>query len=142
VLPSAVDRYCFTIWLSGATDPGVTAEERNAIRAVLSGAESNTLGRLGNRCVQHAQPPLFCPLTAYLLVADAATAWKLLHHPALRTFATKWLYREEWAQSLIESHPPTPDRDQMVNTFWKEVGVIQAALRPLLPVLQQAATIM
>eukprot|EP00887_Chlorella_sp_A99_P005028 scaffold4.g5028.t1 len=42
----------------------------------------------------------------------------------------------EWEESILQAHPPSPARDQLVETFWREVGVIKRALAPLLPALR------
>ena len=60
----------------------------------------------------------------------------LLVHPALHKHACKWLYRQEWEASLVESHPPSPARDEVLGQFREEVGVIERALRPALPHLR------
>jgi len=58
----------------------------------------------------------------------------------IRKHALKWVYREEWALSIIESHPEGAERDSLLAMFWNEVGVIARALRPLLPALERIST--
>ncbi|KAL4439271.1 hypothetical protein ABPG77_004173 [Micractinium sp. CCAP 211/92] len=121
VLPSAAERYCFTIWLSedgplrrpsGAMGDGATLEhERSELRRALSSAE---------------------PL-------GASEAWRLAVHPELRKHAAKWVHRAEWERSLRESHPTGPALDQALQTFQTEVGIIERALAPLLPVVAAGA---
>ena len=123
VLPSIKERYCFTIWLSTAAAAASSKqkeveeeEERAMVRRELS-----------------KEVPLL----------------KLIQLDAVRLHALKWVYRDEWAQSLLESHhhhhDGATDEDEggqvaaaliLMDTFWKEIEVIERALKPLLPVLR------
>lgn len=116
VLPSSAERFCFTIWLSegggprrpSSTSGGSTVDaERAALRRALSTGK---------------------PL-------GAGEAWRLALHRDLRKHAVKWAYREEWERSLRESHPQGAALDQALATFWREIGVVERALAPLLPAL-------
>jgi hypothetical protein len=49
--------------------------------------------------------------------------------------AIKWVYQDAWAASIEESHPASAARDALLATFWREVGVIEKALRPVIPAL-------
>ncbi|KAL4428382.1 hypothetical protein ABPG75_002471 [Micractinium tetrahymenae] len=112
VLPSAAERYCFTIWLSeggGLHRPGGAAVERDRaeLRRALSSAEPLGTGE----------------------------AWRLALHPELRKHAAKWAYRQEWERSIRESHPTGPALDQALQTFHQEIAIIGRALAPLLPAM-------
>lgn len=112
VLPSAAERYCCTVWLSGGgalrrPGGGAVERERAELRTALSSAE---------------------PL-------GAGEAWRLALHPELRKHAAKWVHRAEWERSIRESHAAGPALDEALRTFRREVDVIGRALAPLLPSL-------
>lgn len=115
VLPAAAPRYCCTIWLSEGGRQARLAgsgagrpQERDALRALLAKEE---------------------PL-------EPEEAWRVIGHESIHKHALKWLYQKEWEESILQAHPPSPARDQLVETFWREVGVIKRALAPLLPALR------
>jgi Rps23 Pro-64 3,4-dihydroxylase Tpa1-like proline 4-hydroxylase len=115
VLPSFTDRYCFTIWLSGSSQsasPEKNEEQRALVRAGLGGK----------------QPGEFL---------SEEEALRLLEIEELRRHAIKWVYREEWEQSLLESHPAGLERDELINKMKFEIEVIERALRPMLPFLSE-----
>ena len=70
--------------------------------------------------------------------AAEGLAWRLLLSDQLRQHAAKLLYRDEWRRSLEEAHPPGRERDALLEAFGAEVGIIERALRPLLPALRRA----
>ena len=55
----------------------------------------------------------------------------------VRKHAVKWMYRREWAESIEESHPPGPQTAALLGGFWREVGVVERALEPVLPALRR-----
>ncbi len=63
----------------------------------------------------------------------------MLQHPAVYNHAVKWAHRHEWAQSIADSHPPSSARQELLDRFWREVGVIERALGPLLAVAERAS---
>ena len=117
VLPSFADRYCFTIWLSGRSEPGTllskeqVEKQRNLVRAGLSKKPGE--------------------------VMTETEAWKLLEIEELRRHALKWVFREEWEESLVQSHPKGQQRDELVARMKFEIEVIEKALRPMLPILER-----
>jgi hypothetical protein len=115
VLPSFTDRYCFTIWLSstGGLQSFSPSEKHYEQRILVREALSRE-------------------------VISEKEAFKLLERvEELRRHALKWVYREEWEQSLLESHPEGSERDDVVARMKFEIVVIEKALRPLLPVLEK-----
>jgi hypothetical protein len=114
VLPCYTDRYCFTIWLSanGASqcglDPETIEQQRATVRAGLGKKDLSEIEAL-----------------------------RLLEIEELRAHAIKWVYREEWETSLLQSHPEGRARDDLVARMKFEIEVIERALRPLLPFLRK-----
>jgi len=113
VLPSFADRYCFTIWLSAsegsqAVSPEKIEQQRAAVKAGL-----------GKQVLSDIE------------------ALRLLEIEELRRHAIKWVYREEWELSLLQSHPEGRERDELVARMKLEIEVIERALRPLLPFLEK-----
>ena len=112
VLPSLKDRYCFTIWLSERRQQGSSGAAQQAERAAARAALSKD-GTLSQD-----------------------EAWRLLEIEEVRKHAIKWVYREEWGRSLEESHPEGKERGDLLSKFWREVDVIEKALKPLIPALK------
>lgn len=113
VLPSFNDRYCFTIWLSASVaSQCVSPKEKEQQRArVRAGLGKQDLSEI--------------------------EASSLLEIEELRRHAIKWVYREEWETSLLQSHPEGKERDELVTRMKFEIEVIERALRPLLPFLEK-----
>lgn len=115
VLPSHKQRYCFTIWISERNDTmllksrALAMDEREAARVALMNDASNTRKQL----------------------------WEILRMEEVRKHAIKWVYRDEWLASLIESHPSGNEQNALVDRFNAEMGIIEHALRPLLPNLEE-----
>jgi hypothetical protein len=84
-------------------------DEREAARVALMNAASNTRKQL----------------------------WEILRMEEVRKHAIKWVYQDEWLASLIESHPPGNEQNTLVDRFRSEMGIIEHALRPLLPILEE-----
>ena len=63
----------------------------------------------------------------------------MLQHPAVYKHAVKWAHRNEWAQSIADSHAPSAARQELLDRFWREVGVIERALGPLLAVAERVS---
>jgi hypothetical protein len=110
VMPSFVERCCFTIWLSGPGGQGRGAEreaqqqqERDRARQVLAGGDTKISDDEIRRAVMEIEP--------------------------LRKFAAKYVHRKEWARSLGESHEGE-EKDALVRRHLEEVRVIERALGP------------
>jgi 2OG-Fe(II) oxygenase superfamily len=116
VLPSFTDRYCFTIWLSESGKSSLSPEkieaQRERVRAGLGG------NKKAGDCLSERD------------------ALELLEIEELRRHAIKWLYREEWEESLLQSHPEGREREELVARRRFEIQVIEKALWPLLPYLE------
>ena len=52
----------------------------------------------------------------------------ILLQPTLRRHHTKLVLADEWAESIVESHPPSPERDAALQTHHHEVQLIRRAL--------------
>ena len=115
VLPSHKERYCFTIWISERNDSmlfksrELAMGEREAARVALMNDASNTRKQL----------------------------WELLRMEEVRKHAVKWVYRDEWLASLIQSHPSGNEQNALLARFNSEMEIIEHALRPLLPILEE-----
>jgi hypothetical protein len=85
VLPSAKERYCFSVWMSNAPR-----------RTGLAQGDPP-----GTRSVLPRSPEELCALS------DAAK-WELLLHPSVRKHAAKAAYADEWAASIqvLACRPP------------------------------------
>jgi len=63
--------------------------------------------------------------------------WELLRMEEVRKHAVKWVYRDEWLASLIQSHPSGNEQNALLARFNSEMEIIEHALRPLLPILEE-----
>lgn len=52
----------------------------------------------------------------------------MLGAPTLRRFHAKLTYEHEWAASIAESHPPSPERDAAIRRHHEECELIRTAL--------------
>ncbi|MEW5299680.1 MAG: hypothetical protein WDW36_002670 [Sanguina aurantia] len=117
VMPSQAEgRVCITVWL--------THNRRDW-------AVWNNLHRsLGHRpLAHHGSEGSSAP--------DAESSVQLLMAPHVRKHACKYVYRDEWAASLRESHPPSAARDTALEKHWQEVAIIKDALSRHLPFLEE-----
>ena len=46
----------------------------------------------------------------------------------MRKHLLRLVHAREWAASIAESHPDTPERTKSLDTHWREVDVIARAL--------------
>ncbi|KAI9340313.1 2OG-Fe(II) oxygenase superfamily-domain-containing protein [Obelidium mucronatum] len=104
VLPSVVDRLCFTIWMSG--DGGMSDSNVGASDVTAGG------GAVGNN------------------VEDSCD---FLLRKENRQLLTKLVYADEWIQSLQESHPDSLERDALVDTHIRDCLAIDRRLKDHLP---------
>ncbi|KAK9805616.1 hypothetical protein WJX72_007982 [[Myrmecia] bisecta] len=108
VMPSAVERVCFTTWLSQARRPaGIAAASPISLSQLVQGADPAGDNR--------------------------KLAQRLLGHPEARRYVAKACYQEAWADSIAESHPDTAARAEALRTFWQDVWLIRRALSGLSP---------
>lgn len=116
VLPSQKERYCFTIWISQRNDSmsfnsrAMVMNEREAARAALMGVKDSK---------------------------NRNELWEILRMEEVRKHAIKWVFREEWLASLIQSHPSGKEQTALIDRFKNEITVVEQALRPLLPILEE-----
>ena len=55
-----------------------------------------------------------------------------------RQSSRRLVFSDEWEQSIVESHPASPSRDQAVEKHRSDVGLIRKALGKYLPALALA----
>ena len=53
-----------------------------------------------------------------------------------RKHVSKLIYANEWSQSIIDSHPPGPERQHVLDTHWADVKVIEKVFGPRLEQLK------
>ena len=70
--------------------------------------------------------------------ADPAAALRFLMQPHVRKHVARLVFSDEWEQSIVESHPASPSRDQAVEKHRSDVGLIRKALGKYLPALALA----
>lgn len=64
---------------------------------------------------------------------EAEALQGLLLEPEVCKAISKLAWADEWAQSLQQSHPDTEQRRASVDTFWREVELLQQAFSQSLP---------
>jgi len=122
VLPSfGAARYCATLWLS-ASDPAAKATLQQDVAKQRLAAKSYL-----SRCSQD-------PSSIPLIKED------ILGIEEIRRHVIKFVYQEEWRQSLIESHPEGPLRDALLSRFDMELSVIERVLSPVLSDIPMRST--
>lgn len=99
VLPSFKDRYCFTIWFSGSLQAEAETATASCTTRSVGGGEIDWGGGRSWAQILKAAPHI-----------------------------TKLIYQDQWVQSIISSHPDTPERQMQLDTFHEEVAVIERAL--------------
>ena len=100
VMPSAVPRACFTLWLF--------ARHLGAGRGA-AGLDAPAAGDAGGQQKE----------------ATLQAMWAVPH---LRRFVQKAVHRDAWAQSLREAHPDTPARGAALDALHADVSKIEAVL--------------
>lgn len=105
VLPSAVDRYCLTLWLSaGEAAQGAALDnrtEKDVIRQII---------------LQGAEPD-----------------WDDLMHPAARKLLAKEFHAEEWEESIVQAHRTSQAVQEALAAHHNNVGIIRKIFRKSLP---------
>lgn len=56
-----------------------------------------------------------------------------LQHPELRKHIQKLYYADEWAQSIVDSHPESAATSSMLEQFHQELDAVRRAMSQLLP---------
>eukprot|EP00467_Chlorarachnion_reptans_P002744 CAMPEP_0114525634 /NCGR_PEP_ID=MMETSP0109-20121206/22541_1 /TAXON_ID=29199 /ORGANISM="Chlorarachnion reptans, Strain CCCM449" /LENGTH=310 /DNA_ID=CAMNT_0001707253 /DNA_START=78 /DNA_END=1010 /DNA_ORIENTATION=- len=107
VMPSAVQRYCLTLWLSKArSNPDSGKEtEKKAVQEVLRGG-------------------------------DKPSADTMLQ-PACRRLLSKMMLSEEWSRSIEEAHEPGVARDMALHNHFHNVNVLAKIFKKSLPALHE-----
>ena len=109
VLPCFSERYCLTIWCSEPPrDAVVDAFEKEKLHVLV-----NALHAVSGEEAKHA-------------VRQA-----IEEQPLVRKLLTKYALEDEWRQSLLESHDPSPERDALLQSFDDELESIRSFLRLL-----------
>jgi len=110
VLPCFSDRYCLTIWCSSNSSRhgSDTAGDRgrNELRELVASYQ--------NECSPSQKEVL---------------RRKILRHDLIEKIMVKIELQEEWRQSLVESHEPSPERDLLLELFDSEMAQMQAVAR-------------
>ena len=123
VLPSSVERFCFTTWFfakqarSGEGDqggPGATT----TTTAKLAADKYWGSGKSDN-------DPWPEPAAEEIRTMRECEA---LLAPGMRKHLVRLVHAEEWAASIAESHPDTPERTRALETHWREIDVIARAI--------------
>ena len=104
VLPCFSERYCLTIWCSGRP-PDTTIDEFEKEKLhVLVKALTAASGDVEKQTIREA----------------------ISEHSMVRKLLTKYALEDEWRQSLLESHAPSPERDALVQSFDHEMQSIRS----------------
>lgn len=125
VLPSAAPRYCFTAWMASPT----TYRRRGEVVAAAGSGGGGQLWAAGTK--QEAAGASVAGTQDGEAAASTSAAADALAHlmqPAIRPHVCKYVYADEWAKSLAESHPPGPALESAVARHVEEVGTIRTAL--------------
>lgn len=115
VMPSYVERLCFTLWMSDKW-----------------GSHAKQGGPSASQLLRHAQDTCADPGGA--LPEHAAR--DLLRNPEIQKLASKLRFANEWAESIRESHADDDKRKAALEQLWADHAVIESAMKPLLPILQ------
>lgn len=128
VLPSYAERCCFTIWISEGTHTvgDATLFHRRRKEMDRSRTAENERQQLREALIKAMNRPL-----------TVEEVWDIVILEEVRKHAIKWVYRREWSQSIEESHAEGASKEKLLDVFWKEVDVIERALKPLLPTVEQ-----
>lgn len=109
VRPSwAKERTCFTIWCKAEGLP----------QAVRARAERRALSHLD--ILRSSASPSLTP--------SLISSLHSLFHPRVRLHTSKFLLQSEWRQSILDSHPPSAERDEALEQFEEEVTKIGLVL--------------
>lgn len=71
----------------------------------------------------------------YPSLKEGADVQLVLANQEFRRLLGKAVYADEWANSLVESHPDSTGRSLALEKHWKDVGIIQHVFRHVLPEL-------
>ena len=83
------------------------------------------------------QQPSLSVLSEGIDLEDEIAVQAFLMSPDARKHVMRLIYAEEWARSIQESHPCSPERDEVVRQHWSEVGQIRRAFLPFLPAIEK-----
>jgi len=109
VLPCFSERYCLTIWCSEpARDTHIDEFEKEKLH-ILVNALHAVSGDEERQAVRQA----------------------IEEQPIVRKLLTKYALEDEWRQSLLESHDPSPARDVLLQSFDTELESIRSFVRLL-----------
>lgn len=103
VCPTSMERYCLTLWLYG---------------------EPPTLSRFVYDVNKDT--------TANNLLDFEKQALQVLFNPPFRKYFIKWIYRNDWAKSISDSHPDTEETRNAILNHWADVTKIETILQSLL----------
>ena len=125
VLPSSVERFCFTTWffakqaggggLGAGEESGGSSTQTEAAKAAAKYWASG-----GSENDAWADPRDEEIRTRH--------ECEVLLRPHMRKHLLRLVHAREWAASIAESHPDTPERTKSLDTHWREVDVIARAL--------------
>lgn len=107
VLPCFSKRYCLTIWCSGNRQDTTVDEFEKEKLHILVNALRNMSGKEERQTIRNA----------------------IEEQPIVRRLLTKFALEDEWRQSLLESHAPSPARDALLEAFDSEMRNIQSFAR-------------
>ena len=107
VLPAHFRRVCITLWLTRHAD-GQTLHEPDASAAPVAVDEP-----------------------------DSNRLWQFLFHRQYRHHIVRLVYADEWAKSILESHPDTVEREFAIAQFWKEHEILVRVFGAYLPRLMK-----
>lgn len=65
---------------------------------------------------------------------------RTLSNPATYPHVCKWALRQEWRQSLLDSHPAGAARDKALDAFDQDIDAIEARLARQLQLLDDPNT--
>ena len=83
------------------------------------------------------QRPTLSVISEGIDLADEIAVQTFLMSPEARKHVMRLVYAEEWAKSIQESHPCSPERDEVVRQHWNEVEQIRRAFLPFLPAIEK-----
>ena len=127
VLPSSVERFCFTTWFfakqarSDDGDEGRTTTHTGAASTQLARKAADAYWGSG-KSNDDPWPEPGAEEIRTMRECEALLA------PGMRKHLTRLVHAEEWAASIAESHPDTPERTRALETHRREVDVIARAI--------------
>ena len=112
VMPCFSQRFCLTIWCSssGGEQPGDTRDDKERLQKLVTMLR-DTQDRNAKDAIREI----------------------ILGESMVKRLLTKFSLEDEWRQSLLESHAPSPERDVLLQTFEEEMTRIRSFANLIFP---------